>query len=306
MCPVMGDQTNVPITEELFLKQLDEIGVFQQNGRRAVHKPLLILLALAKFQNGYRDLLVFGEIEEELSALIRQFGTTSNAHRPRADYPFWYLKSDGFWELQNTEGLSYRKGKPEPLPESLRENRTRGGFKASLRVLLSKKPELVDHAAARILRRCFPETIRRDVRDTIGLQFSQDTVATKRDPKFREQVLRAYGHTCAICGFDGRVDGRLAGIEAAHIKWVEAGGPNDIQNGIAMCALHHKLFDLGAFTVAQSDASLTISDLLSGNSLPIKDLFERRGQKIQLPADRAIFPSDRFLSWHEVEVFRKS
>jgi putative restriction endonuclease len=40
------------------------------------------------------------------------------------------------------------------------------------------------------------------------------------------------------------------GLEAAHIKWFQAGGPDIEANGLAMCSLHHKLFDLGVFTIA--------------------------------------------------------
>jgi putative restriction endonuclease len=294
-----------PVTAESFLKRLDEIGVFASGGKRAVHKPLLILLALARFQQGSHALFSFEEIEGALTGLIRQFGTTSNSHKPRADYPFWYLKNDGFWELANTDGLRFRRGKPEPKPASLIENRTLGGFCAPVRQLLAQKPQIIEQAAARLLGRCFPETIRGDIEDAIGLQVSQIQIATKRDARFRQNVLRAYGYACAICGFDGRVDGRLVGVEAAHIKWVEAGGPNDIPNGIAMCALHHKLFDTGAFTVVPDAWSIDISNLLSGNSPLVRQLVGRNGKRIQLPVDKSASPSTTFLSWHKVEVFRE-
>lgn len=43
-------------------------------------------------------------------------------------------------------------------------------------------------------------------------------------------------------------------LEAAHIKWRDHGGPgryiDQENNGIALCGLHHKLFDYGAFTLS--------------------------------------------------------
>ncbi len=41
-------------------------------------------------------------------------------------------------------------------------------------------------------------------------------------------------------------------IEAAHIKWHQAGGPDIEQNGIALCSMHHKLFDRGVFTITNT------------------------------------------------------
>src|SRR5436189_6378643 len=37
----------------------------------------------------------------------------------------------------------------------------------------------------------------------------------------------------------------------AHIRWHQAGGPDIENNGLALCVLHHKTFDLGAFTLSE-------------------------------------------------------
>jgi putative restriction endonuclease len=50
-----------------------------------------------------------------------------------------------------------------------------------------------------------------------------------------------------------------AGLEAAHIKWFQAKGPDIEANGLALCALHHKVFDLGAFTILPDTYSLVFS-----------------------------------------------
>jgi putative restriction endonuclease len=53
------------------------------------------------------------------------------------------------------------------------------------------------------------------------------------------------------------------GIEAAHIMWHQAGGPATIQNGLALCILHHKLFDRGVFTFSE-DRMVQVSELAHG------------------------------------------
>ena len=48
-----------------------------------------------------------------------------------------------------------------------------------------------------------------------------------------------YGYRCVICGFDLRLDNDPLAVDAAHIRWHQAHGPNIVSNGLALCALHH-------------------------------------------------------------------
>jgi putative restriction endonuclease len=73
--------------------------------------------------------------------------------------------------------------------------------------------------------------------------------AEKLDPQFRLRVLTAYEYRCAVCGFDVRLGSVSIALDAAHIRWHQAGGPELERNGLALCVLHHKTFDLGALTV---------------------------------------------------------
>lgn len=40
-------------------------------------------------------------------------------------------------------------------------------------------------------------------------------------------------------------------LEAAYILWHQAGGLDDFCNGLAVCPLHHKIFDKGALTICR-------------------------------------------------------
>ena len=78
------------------------------------------------------------------------------------------------------------------------------------------------------------------------------------DP-WRSAVLQAWDRQCAFCGYDGQVAGASAAIDAAHVRWFTFDGPDTLDNGLALCVLHHKLFDLGALGL---DLSLKV--LVSG------------------------------------------
>ncbi len=79
-----------------------------------------------------------------------------------------------------------------------------------------------------------------------SLGFDLQQIRKQRDPLFRKNVLRAYKYQCAICGFNMRHDDTTVALEAAHIKWKQHGGPCEIPNGLALCAIHHKAFDKGS------------------------------------------------------------
>lgn len=73
---------------------------------------------------------------------------------------------------------------------------------------------------------------------------SSTSIKYVRNPRFRANVLMAYGHACAMC------DIQLDLVDAAHIvPHAHALGVDSISNGMALCSLHHKSFDTGLLYV---------------------------------------------------------
>jgi putative restriction endonuclease len=66
-----------------------------------------------------------------------------------------------------------------------------------------------------------------------------------RDRAFRRVVLKAYDERCAITGLKLINGGGRAEVEAAHIRPVEANGPDTVQNGLALSGTVHWMFDRG-------------------------------------------------------------
>lgn len=302
---VSSTSTSGSEVADAFLSDLDRMGIYvSPSGHRAVHKPLLVLLMLARVQRMHSARATFNDIEEPLERLIAEFGRTSE-QKPRAHYPFWYLKSDGFWTVDSADELVQRQGKPEPKVSSLRELSVSAGFAEPIASRLLADQGLVREAATRVLKNAFPETRYVDVLDAVGLQLAIEVLSTRRDAAFRREILRAYNARCAVCGYAGRLGVQPVGIEAAHIKWVQFGGPNEITNGIALCSLHHKLFDVGAFTVRSRDLRLLVSPQFDGIDASTAALIKMAASDgtLAAPLRDQEHPNARFLEWHAAEVF---
>jgi putative restriction endonuclease len=97
---------------------------------------------------------------------------------------------------------------------------------------------------------------------------------------FRARVPTAYEYRCAVCGFDVRLGSVSVALDAAHIRWHQAGGPDEERHGLALCVLHHKLFDLGAFTLAPG-CRLLVSDQVNGTSGVEEALMRHHGGRVK-------------------------
>jgi putative restriction endonuclease len=116
-----------------------------------------------------------------------------------------------------------------------------------------------------------------------------------RDAAFRRSVCDAYDNRCAVTGLRIINGGGKAEAQAAHIWSVADGGPDVVQNGVALSATAHWLFDrhLISFT---DDLGL----LVSHNKVPneLRSLFARQLDRIHLPADQRLWPHPAYIRRH--------
>ena len=302
------------MSSDEFLRRIAAIRVWRHGDQRAPHKPLLLLLALGRLSRGKPRLASYThEIRKPLSRLLDRFGAQRKV--VHAEHPFWRLRNDGLWEVPGDESLPTTSS-GDVLPSALVENQTHGGFPEAVQRLLQRNPELVETAAAHLLTANFPDSLHLSIRDEIGLQagMALDQFPTlkpppqrRRDPSFRPAVLTAYERRCAVCDFDIRLEEDLLGLEAAHIKWHAAGGPDNVPNGLALCKLHHHALDRGAIGLTSSGSrqfNLLVSQEISGTSEAFRQLVDARGRPIRAPQERAQSPDPAFVDWHRREVFR--
>lgn len=296
------------MTRDEILKAFDCIRVFQRGGQRAVHKPLLVLLALSKVGAGGTAMMDWVDIDPKLKDLLEEFGPDGSA-RTR-NHPFWRLKNDGLWQLDGPEEILSRPLSATPTPNELSIHHVHGGFRPELLEALQRDPQLVTAIAQRIVDAHFPESIRNEVLIAVGLPtepvglISAQEQGRRRDPAFREKVLLAYQFRCGVCGHDLRLGRQTIGLEAAHIKWFQAKGPDVVPNGIALCSMHHKVFDLGAFTILPDTYQIVFSQHLNGSDDVAARMLAYQGAGLILPQSNDYLPLPEFLAWHRKEVFK--
>lgn len=262
----------------------------------------ILTYVLSQYRRGHARLFNYGpEIRDQLLDLLNRYGPQRRDQRP--DMPFWRLKGDGFWELQNAD-LCSTSGARQPPRAELIEHNVSGGFDAENFALLVKKPKLIDTLANQLLETHFPASIQNDIADELG--FDIQYTLSQRDPKFRQMVLRAYNYQCAICGFNMRHDNAPIALEAAHIRWKQHQGPCEVPNGLALCAIHHKAFDRGSIGLDEN-MRIVISEAVNGTSAVVQQLFWDYAEKvITLPQSKLNYPNEKFIEWHQTEVFKKA
>jgi len=123
-----------------------------------------------------------------------------------------------------------------------------------------------------------------------------------RDRVFRRNVLRAYDERCAISGLKLINGGGRAEVDAAHIRPVQADGPDIVSNGLALSGTAHWMFDRGLIGLSD-DMEILVSRQVNdpeavrtflnptGRALPPQQAFQR--------------PHPRFLHWHRENCFKR-
>ena len=116
-----------------------------------------------------------------------------------------------------------------------------------------------------------------------------------RSAAFRGHLLDAYDDRCAVTGLRMVNGGGKAEAQAAHIWPVAEGGPDAVQNGIALSATAHWLFDRHLISVGE-DFGL----LVSHNKVPSEliQLFPASGVPIHLPSNPRLHPRAEYLARH--------
>ena len=294
---------------QTILERFDALNIWRRRDQRAPHKPLLVLYALGRWQAG-QAVLPFPQVEVALATLLERFGPSRKTHDVRD--PFWRLQRDGVWIVNLPLGSKGQGRVEPPTLGTLRSAGVYGEFSSDVQAALATHAEIAGQIAARLLGCHFPPTLHPAILAAVEFDAAEIVIdrslglVARRDrqvqTEFRLRMLRAYDERCAFCGLDLRLGGQPVALEAAHIFWHKHGGPSVESNGLALCALHHGLFDFGAFTI--NDGLVIVSPQADGTTGFAATLADHHGRPIRSPQQPEWRPEPKHLEWHGREVFK--
>lgn len=302
------------MTREEFLDVLARLRRASVGNIRAPHKPLLLLWLFGRFAATGSTMASYAEAEEPVSALINDYGppvASASAARRRAAMPFVHLERE-IWDLRDGSGAAIGPDAPES-GSWLAGRGAVGRLRPGVEQLLADPGTLA--AAARLLLDLhFTPALAAMICEAAGLDLAvlelaatpAVAVARKklRRPGFAEEVLRAYAYQCAMCGFDGALGRNPVGLEAAHVRWHSQDGPDVIANGLALCALHHALFDLGVLGLT-ADLRIQVSSLyVTRSAAGRRAVADLSGQVLLAPQQGQPVVEVDHINWHHRQVFK--
>jgi phosphatidylglycerophosphatase C len=116
-----------------------------------------------------------------------------------------------------------------------------------------------------------------------------------RDASFRRQVCEACDDRCPVTRLKIINGGGRSEVQAAHIRPVGDGGPDVVQNGIALSGTVHWLFDRHLISLTDEDRLL-----VSHNRVPSepRGLFASQMDRIHLSEDPCLRPRPAYVARH--------
>lgn len=288
--------------------------VWHGNGRRAPNKPLLALWAIGRCLRNEARLAPYDTVARELGTLLHLFGLPHKGVKP--DLPFWHLRNDGVWDIPESDRITQTASGHAHI-SSLRREGAQGGLSSDIFSAFQKDKAMALDIAYSLVEAHFPESLHNDVLRAVGIDSGflnttdepegeldfQHIRRRSRNPAFSKAVLDAYDDQCAVCEFSIRLRGATVALDAAHIRWHRAGGRDrdKISNGLALCALHHRLFDAGAFTLSPK-YTVVVASAATGSGVD-RYLKQFSQLPISLPRRTEDYPDFESLKWHHREVF---
>jgi putative restriction endonuclease len=133
---------------------IEGLRVWKRGKEVAVHKPLLVLMILARAQQGGANAFYFTDLEEPLERALKSCGPDAKSVHP--EYPYWHLAGDKIWEIDKAESFLIKK-KQGPTRKMLREQNAVAHVDDRLWRELIDNPELIESLAKVLLTKYWPD-----------------------------------------------------------------------------------------------------------------------------------------------------
>jgi putative restriction endonuclease len=294
---------------EQWLGKLAKLKVDKARGDPAPHKPLLLLvvLELAEQAEGFGELVA---LTPELAFRFCTFWSIVAQRRtqpPDVRYPFYHLKSDGFWSPVDEDGkpaVDRRFARYAALPSDFVEFARDPAYRDRARRTLIAKYFQPDERAALYSLVGIPVPDKTQIASDASFKSSDDAAKQGREVRFRLNVVAAYGYTCALTRYRLTTIGGATIVDAAHIHQFSDSRNNNPTNGLALCKNAHWLFDNGLWSLTDDYKVIVAEGHFSEAGTDQMLLRKYHGQRIHLPGQNSQWPSPIHLAWHRKRKFR--
>lgn len=242
----------------------------------APHKAILLMSVIDLIDN---DLTTINRVylTPELVALFRRNWNrfVHTKHDCRISYPFFYMKSEGFWTLKPKAGFS----KLNTMGSLVKSFANLNAAVEYAEISNDLFELLMDNASRQILSNVllseyFPNTqgaisqpnynlLFEDFEDhflndssELYKQRTKLLMAQKEDEEvflrgsvFKREIPKMYHNTCCISGLKVNSMHNISMIDACHIIPFSESYDDTVTNGIALCPNLHRAFDRGLLSI---------------------------------------------------------
>jgi putative restriction endonuclease len=218
-------------------------------------------------------------------------------------YPFYYLKSQGFWQAHDAEGHPSRSvdaTESITLHADFLQCSLDADFRRSARIVLVETyfpPEERVALYALLGVRAQTAEFRKELAVLKEPQAEQ-AVEQGRSARFSVQVVCGYQHTCALTGYRIITQSGESVVEAAHIEPFAKTRNNDIHNGLALSRNAHWAFDRGLWSVDDHFRILIHPNRFQEWGPDDLGLMNYRGHMLQFTPQALLRPHTEYLRRH--------
>jgi len=294
----------------------------------APHKPFLLLSVLDLFEEGTLGENVI-KLNPQLLDLFNGYWNLLMPEQWRGHIalPFYHLSSEGFWHLIPQDGSEkvLEAGRRLRTIRQLKDHTRGARLDDDLHALLSREEPrdifrttlievhfdepvhetLAEQSSIHVEAFEYRRTLLRQARgedEPVGETYPEISEPA-RDQGFRQAVVEAYDHRCALSGIRILTADHHTVVDAAHIKPWNVSQNDDPRNGLALSKLCHWAFEEGLLTISSEYTILTSPELTAPyNTTGTLDTLN--GRSPHLPDEDALQPDQAYLSWHRENRFR--
>lgn len=294
------------LTERLYNLRRD-----RSSGYEKPYKPALLLAIFDLIEKGLftnNRIFLTDELIQRYRDYIMVVGRPGDT--ARIQYPFWFLCSDGIWQIFDKAGKpAYSAGNKMGSGPSITRLRVMMSHAALDHEIFEYLQRPAEQSLLRnaIISRYFPS--QRDLLQALHQQYLQDETIAAEDPgKYEKDPARSqafariikdvYDYRCAACGVRVRFR-ELALVDACHLIPFSESFNDHPTNGIALCKNHHWALDRNLISPSEKDGLLAWepSPLLDDRIEGQRPLVQLAGKRLLLPREKKFYPSAESVQW---------